>query len=228
MDQSAANSGIPQAVFDQEFAIATMNQVMPTPVTLSQLKNLYERPHAGRIPIARAVRTLSTPQRVNIDNNFMVPATSPDLGYSSTLSHVDALIMVPNTIGLDALLPVFPPDQGYALQLQLGQRTKPFRGKSPRLGFNPKQSLLYVGRCRRDDVWVAFADTLPEEAPLNTQPIRGRLKDTVMPRAIHNMLLLFFAYSLSIASVGDICIHGNDYPADIENDDCIQQHTNLM
>ena len=106
MDQSEVQSGIPQQLFDREFALATMDQILPTPISLSSLKNMYEEPHRTRLPRARATRLLSTPQRVFVDPHFTVPTMSPELQFSSTRAHVDALLMIPNTIGLDALLPI--------------------------------------------------------------------------------------------------------------------------
>ena len=228
MDQSEVQSGIPQQLFDREFALATMDQILPTPISLSSLKNMYEEPHRTRLPRARATRLLSTPQRVFVDPHFTVPTMSPELQFSSTRAHVDALLMIPNTIGLAALLPILPPDQGYSFQLHLGQRTKMFRAKAPKLGFDPKQSLLWIGRCRREDVWIALADRLPEEAPLDTPPLHGRPKDTVMPLMTYNMLVMFIAHCMSNGAIADVDINGGDYPEDIDSPECIRRHTNLL
>ena len=228
MAQSEVQSGIPQQVFDREFARATMDQILATPTLLSQMKTLYESPHASRFPLTRATRLLTTPQRVAVDAQFTIPSSSPDVAFASKVAYVDALTIVPNSVGLDALLPAFPPDQGYMLQLHFGHRSKLLRGKSTKLGFNPKESLLWIGRCRRDDVWLGLADRLPEEAPLNTQPIHGRLKNTVMPLTVYNMMLMFFAHSMSFAAITDIYVNGNNYPEDIDSPDCIRRRTSLL
>lgn len=67
MAQSEVQSGIPQQVFDREFARATMDQILATPTLLSQMKTLYESPHASRFPLTRATRLLTTPQRVAVN-----------------------------------------------------------------------------------------------------------------------------------------------------------------
>lgn len=230
MDQSEVDTGIPQATYDREMAIATMKGIVPNPLDLSHYRRLYNnRSVSERYNISIALRTMGTPQRVRINRGYVIPSNSSNLAYSAVASHIDALMVVPKDIGLDAVLPITRPCQGYIFKLNFSQRTRIFKGRSPKFGFDPTESLLWIGRCRRDEVWVALADTLPGDAPEDTQPFYGSLKDAVMPVETYNMLLMFLAYSLSESGISDITVSArNRYPDKIEETGTVRRATNLL
>lgn len=228
LKQGEVSIGVSQATLDRDFALETMRKIPTHRITLARLERLYEARRPGRLAQSEAIRIMQKPQKVTIDQEYLRRPSDPDLSYFSITSHIDALMIVPSNIGLAAILPARRPNQSFSLQLSLTRLSRPFTAKDGYFGFDPHKALMWVGRYACDAVWVALADNVPEDAPPDTQPYRGRVKEAIVDRPVAHMILMFFAYSLSVAAVADIHISGVRYPRNVETIDCVKNNTNLL
>lgn len=228
LSQRLVSLGITQALMDRDFAQETMRTMNPTRVTLSTLQQTYETGTPARIPRSSAIRLLEKPQQVTIDQRYTRRYNDPSLAFSSIKSHVDALMIVPSDIGLDAVLPVERPSQSFNLQLCLHNPSRPFTAKNGYFGFETTRSLMWIGKYPCDALWCGLAHEIPGAAPLHTQPVRGRPKDATADNDVIFMIFMFFAYSLSVAGVADIHISGDRYPLDISTIQGVKNNTNIM
>lgn len=228
LSQQEVNLGISQGDLDRQFALQTMNKMKPERVTLGSLEVLYRGQHEGRVARTAAVRKLQTAQKITVDDQYQYRNNDPDMMYTSSTSHVDALLIVPNNIGLGALLPVDRPDQSFSIQLCLTRLFRPFPAKDSCLGFDHTKALMCIGKFTRDQLWCGLAGEAPENVQLETAPTRGRLKDAIVNSTVAHILLMFFAYSLDVAGIADIHVPGERYPRNIDELDAVKDNTNLL
>ena len=222
--QSDVNHGINQLTGGRDAAIAAMKQIKGLTVELSEMAKWYR----DQLYKEAITTTMTSMRRVHVNPEYLLPSCPDSVVIGCTESHVDALVMVPNSCGLDAILPATRPESEFRLSLSLCQWKRKFRAKYARLGFNPKQAMFYIGRCREEDVWFALADTLPEDAPINTPATNARSIDTLMPVEIRNMMLMFFAYTLETGVINEITVSGSRYPEDIHDIEQVKIATDLL
>jgi hypothetical protein len=203
-------------------AIRELKAMKPEIIKLSRLQRIYENRLRGS-----ALETLSSLNRVKIDDHFLFSETSPNLVMSCRTSHVDALVMVPKDIGLDAILPCHDPGPGFTLDLRLNERRKRFKFKYSCLGFDPTGVTMFLGHCQGEDVFLSLSNILPTNAGPVARP--KRLGDTTMPQTMYNIVLMFIAWSLHKAGIQDVQVNNNQaYPNGIEASDTVATATNLL
>jgi hypothetical protein len=122
-------------------SVAAIKAMNPKPIKLSRLRQTYTRNEKDA-----ALKLIDSDMyKVDIDKHFLIDHASPDIIMSCQTSHIDALVMVPKYIGLDALLPLHNPDQGFQLELRFGQQIKQLKFKHAQLGFDPTGATMFLG-----------------------------------------------------------------------------------
>jgi hypothetical protein len=179
-------------------ALEFLKDQIQRPVALSSYEKMYKSKMNEE-----AMRSLHKYQYLEIDQDMMYDPHDPDLLYRSPCSYIDALIMSPNYMGLDAVLPRAIPDAGYRFNMTFSQQHRQFKSKYARLGFDPVNSMLYMGRCREEEVWLALGYDLG-----STQPSKSpqRNIDTTMPDLLYFPMLAFLAYALHDAGLLGVTI----------------------
>lgn len=137
-----------QGTIDNEAAYA---HVKVEEVLLSALRDGF----AAGNP-AKSLRALCSKSPLVIDKNLVHQAENDDLLWSAKVHYLDYLLAVSSKTGLWATLPNVVQDHNFNITIDLHRPYQQFRGKHGRLGFDPKESMMYFGRCRNDDVWLAL------------------------------------------------------------------------
>ncbi|KAI0682677.1 hypothetical protein BC835DRAFT_1424143 [Cytidiella melzeri] len=206
--------GLTQEPGARENHVAALKAQRMSSIKLSQLERWYTTQAANK-----AMHSMHSLQQVQIDDQYMFPHDEPSLRFQANDSYLDALVLVPNTFGLDALLPRLPPDAGFALELDLLRRAKSFRYKHGRLGFAPKDSMLYLGRCRQEEIWLVWTSVLPVNVIGQPDRTTPRKVDTTLPHDLYIITLMFLALTMHEAGIQDIAVNGARYPEDLQSID---------
>jgi hypothetical protein len=124
---------------------------MPTRnVKLSVLKKQYDRKAS-----AFSLNLLRRRTTVDVDDEATVPTDDKLLMWRVSDHFLDFLLIVPKGPGMDACLPNTEIDNHFQLELDL-QPYRRFKAKYGKLGFSPVGRILYMGKCRYEDVWFAM------------------------------------------------------------------------
>jgi hypothetical protein len=132
---------------DQRF-----NDLEPEPLKLSLLQRYYERGQRKN-----AVDLLSTRHVIEIDDAFRVPLGTGEVLMNTDDTRIDYNLTVANCIGLSSLLPNRASDHRFAFKMDLDKQPYTFKGKHGMLGFDPAGSMLFIGHCGNDEVFLAMA-----------------------------------------------------------------------
>jgi hypothetical protein len=118
---------------------------------LSKLRALYEDEDDNVLSL------LGTRHRIKIDEEYMLKMGVGKIHMDTTSSMIDFHVTVGGCLGLSPLLPNARSDHQFCLYMDLHQPYKDFKGKNALLGFDPTGRMLYLGRCRNEEVFLAMA-----------------------------------------------------------------------
>jgi hypothetical protein len=133
-----------------------------SPVKLSHLKKLYD---LGRRD--DAINLLRRRTTIKLDDNSIIQNNHHKLMWECRRFFLDYLLLVPNRLGLDTIIPNEENDLGYTFQMQLSDHHREFSYRYAQIGFDPKARMLFIGFQERDKVWLAMA---PREALEHNAP----------------------------------------------------------
>lgn len=190
----------------------------PTFSTLGSLRRIYERTDK-----AKASSLLSSRHRVQYDHSdYVTPSNSDNVRWSVDRHYIDMLVCVGRDIGLGAIIPNQVMNSLYSIQLNFRHRSKEFRAKHNRLGFDPTGCMLWIGNMpsSSDDIWIAWAQENSDEED-NTIP-----SNTCLSEQHYRIGIMFFAFVLSKCGYRDVVVH-NQYP-DISTLDAVNEATNFL
>jgi hypothetical protein len=120
--------------------------------------------------------------------------------------YLDLRICVGNGLGLGAMLPNMG-IQIMEFRLDLHQRSRRFGAKYAKLGFDPTNCMLWIGRSAiGEDCWLAWipVEDLGEEA--EDLPLATGVEDTVMTQEHYRMSVIFLAAMLRRIGHRDITV----------------------
>ena len=99
-------------------------------------------------------------QRVDLDMEgdakYVLDGTDGRLVWSCDTHFLDHSCIVPNRIGLDAILPRHEGVLQWEWKMDLRRRGKEFTDDHSTLGFDDKGRMLWVGTCQTHDVWLTW------------------------------------------------------------------------
>jgi hypothetical protein len=218
LPQSVAQDAVLSAHLGDLEESARFYTQTPTLRSLNYLKRIYERNEK-----AKAYKLLSSRNRVQYDDlDYITPPDSLDVNWSTDRHYIDMLVCVGREMGLGAIIPNQQMNSLYAIQLDFRNKTKEFKAKHNRLGFDATGSLLWMGKMPSgDDAWIAF---VPESYDLEEEDIT--LSSTRLSERHYRIALMFFAFVLSQCGYRDIVVHVR-YP-DLEMSNAISEATNFL
>jgi len=190
----------------------------PSTRSLSYLRQVYEKKDK-----ARASALLSSRHRIKYDHSdYVTPSDSLNVSWSVDRHYVDMLVCVGRDIGLGAIIPNQLINSLYSIQVDFRHRTKEFKAKHNRLGFDPTGSMLWIGKMpsSADDIWITWV----QENTANGDNVIP--SSTCLSEKHYRIIIMFFAYVLSKCGYRDIVVH-NKYP-DISRRDGVGEATNLL
>ncbi|KAI0341002.1 hypothetical protein BDW22DRAFT_1346333 [Trametopsis cervina] len=226
-DQSEVSKGITGFGGEEINAGLYFVHNQPRSTYLSEYENMYENQWSET-----AMKTLSTYTRVKFNRKHTADSNSPDLIWASKVSYIDALVLCPSEMGLKAIIPHPNPGPGYTLQLDFSHRGSSFNAKYSELGFNPTGSMMRIGYCSNEQVWLALRPRSQDDKPVHSTrkpKTTKKYKDTRMSTSIQHMMIMFIAYIMHEAAIVDVFVaEGCEYPPDIKNFDSVKESCNLL
>ena len=118
---------------------------------LSKLKAMYESKDENVLSL------LKHRHRIHIDEEFTLEMGLGKIRMDTKSSMIDYHLTVGNCMGFSPLLPNARSDPHFCFEMDLKMPCRDFKGKNGMLGFDPAGKMLYVGRCRNEDVYLAMA-----------------------------------------------------------------------
>lgn len=196
----------------------------PTPTPLSEFRAMYEYRHKHR-----SILSLPKYRRAVLNANYSIPSDDKVLSWGTKLSYIDALVLVPSNIGLDVLIPESDPGQSYTFALDFSHRGRQFVTKHAELGFNPTNSLMHIGYCGEELIWMALRPIEDEIDGRQLRYKRDNFQNTVMPVKLQHMLIMCLTHMLALKAILHIfVVGGNTYPDGIENWDVLKKASSLL
>jgi hypothetical protein len=151
MDQSTILTEIIATTWYQQLSDERFDNAPLQKLKLSKLRHFYEKRDEN------VVNLLSTRHYVHVDEEFRVPLGTGQVIMDTDESMIDYHLTVANQIGFSALLPNALSDHRFSFEMDLKNPCFSFKGKHAMLGFDPAGSMLYIGRCQNEDVFLAMA-----------------------------------------------------------------------
>lgn len=161
-------------------------------VLLSALRDGFEK----RDPAA-SLRALCCKSPLVIDKALVHQPEKDGLMWSSKVHYLDYLLAVSSETGLWAALPNVRQDHNFSVTIDLHRPRQRFRGKHGRLGFDPKGSMMYVGKCRNDDLWFALVSKDLIDGHCEDVPAGTCTGPTPLSTRHYRMIIDFLAGCLS-------------------------------
>lgn len=118
---------------------------------LSKLKALYESEDENVLSL------LNHRHKIHIDDEFTLEMGLGKIRMDARSSMIDYHLTVGNCMGFSPILPNARSDPHFCFEMDLRMPCRDFKGKNGMLGFDPAGRMLYVGRCRNEDVYLAMA-----------------------------------------------------------------------
>ncbi|KAI0054429.1 hypothetical protein BV25DRAFT_1948613, partial [Artomyces pyxidatus] len=183
--------------------------------SLSKLKALYESRHhqnAMNILFDRVTLNVDSPQ-------FVCPRDSPDVAWMTKGNFVDLVVLIPRGLGFSAILPrTDTASLTFDLQLSMFGLAHSWRVTKAMLGFDPKGSMLWVGHCSGQDVWLAMVPNELLTGEVDPVHVGGgdkknsgdKKSSPALSTKAYRVMVYFFAYVLSTMHYRDI--NSADYP----------------
>lgn len=207
---------------DMDDAIGNFHNLTPRKIALSQMRRLHSTK-----AIIKPMAMLSARNKIVIDPEFITDPLDPNLAWFLNKVYLDFYLAVPRDIGFATILP-YSEDAGvgYTFDLHLHQPHRKWKVKHGDIGFNPTGRMLYIGRCRDEEVWFAaaplgFGDEVGDIGPFG---------DSRMSTTHYHMWLVYFALTLSHANATDVWVDNTrtDHPEPIREIETVKGHTNIL
>jgi hypothetical protein len=175
-----------------------------------------------------ALQLLTRRNDIRLEGSRYIAQHNDDgLAWQVVSHYLDLQICVGRGLGLAAMLPNVAVHHGVEFRLMLGEGTRRFSAKHAKLGFEPTNCMMWIGRSSSgEDTWLAWVPTenmgvVAEEVPQAT----GK-EDTVMSEKHHRITVMFLAQMLCTIGHRDITVT-EMYP-DVSNNNDFYYSTNAL
>jgi hypothetical protein len=123
----------------------------PRDLPLSRLKDFYSKKDKN------VLNLLASRRKLVVDDDLTLKMGVGQIRMDTKSSMIDYHLTVGNCLGLSPLLPNILSDPQFCFEMDLKKPFREFKGKNAMLGFDPTGRMLYIGRCRNEDVFLAMA-----------------------------------------------------------------------
>lgn len=212
-DDSIDQGELMRSIFQQNFIPEAerdpFERLKATSMRLSRLRDIYEKKR-----LSTALQCLELRSKIKIDSDLQISPEDDLLLWNTKAHRLDYMLTVSDEIGLWSIMPNVESDHTFTFNLDLSQPYRDFKAKYAKLGFDPRGRMLYIGKCRSDDVWLALAPLDFIEGGSEDIPPGHVTGDTRLSTSRYRMVVMFFASVLSsIPDRGFTCI--DPYGADL-------------
>jgi hypothetical protein len=162
----------------------------------------------------RALRTLTQRTEINFeDSEYVTRHTDESLAWAVETHFLDLQICVGDGLGLAAMLPNVGTHHALEFRLELRHRTRRFQAKYAKLGFDPTNSMLWIGRSSSgEDAWLAWVPSELNDGDDEDVAVGSGKEDTMLQEKHYRMTVMFFATMLQRIGHRDIIVN-NEYPS---------------
>lgn len=190
LDQSEIIDGIiGTAVYDdptkERFESTRLSKVR-----LSRLRDAYERQKRDIVDV------LATRHTVKIDKDYCIPLATDPVIFNTDETMIDYHLTVANCIGLSSLLPNARSAHRFTFDLDLKRPHISFKGKHAMLGFDPAGSMLSLGTCNNEDIFLAMAPNEFLCGRTQPSPPGHSSASPLMSRRHYRQMVMLFAHFL--------------------------------
>lgn len=225
LDQSAIMMAIIGANRKYEENEREFNEMSVSKVRLSTLRDIWKKQDKET-----ALRLLDARRTIDIDREFVLEANSGRFMMYTSRSMIDYHLTVANAVGFSSILPNAESSHTFEFEMDLKKPYRDFKGKHAMLGFDPTGRMLYVGRCKNEDIYLAMVSDAfwnGEEAPSDAGPGSGG--SSVMSRRHYRQVVMMLAHFL--AKIPECAFHNAEtvYQQDLDSEEPnFRQTTNVM
>ncbi|KAH8977123.1 hypothetical protein EDB86DRAFT_3093129 [Lactarius hatsudake] len=145
----------------------------------------------------KALRLLTVRNEIVIDADMKLPVGKGQVIMTTDRTMLDYELTVGSEVGLGGILPNARTAKHFMLELDLKQPLREFRGKRGMVGFDTQGKMLYIGRARNEDVFVAMAPNTfiwCEVEPCGAGHNTGRPQ---LSRRHYRQVVMMFAYFMA-------------------------------
>jgi hypothetical protein len=177
-----------------------------------------------------ALQVLRGRKEIKLEGSqYLAGYEDQDLAWQVESHYLDMQICVGRGLGLAAMLPNVSIHHAVEFRLMLGKESRRFGAKYAKLGFDPTNCMLWIGRSSNgEDSWLAWVPTDcmgPLADNRSTLTCSGK-EDTKMARKHYRITIMFLADMLRQIGHRDITVT-EPYP-DITNDNDFKFATNAL
>lgn len=212
VDQSTILTGIVGTSRYEDTSEARFYAMPVNPVSLSKLKQLYEKKDK------KAVDLLSGRHTVSIDDDLRIPLGTGRVNMNTDVTKIDYHLTVANGIGFSSILPNVRSDHRFSLDLNLKRATFAFKGKHAMLGFDPTGSMLFIGQCHGEDVFLAMAPNEFLRGHVGPFPPGRSSGSSVMSKRHYRQMVMMFAHFLAQIPNLSFQVYGEVYQQDLNSE----------
>lgn len=179
-----------------------------------------------------ALALLDRRHHITLGATHTVDASNPDLTWHMKRSFLDLIVCVGNGLGLGPAIPNRSIHHALEFTLDLTRLDREFTAKHVKLGFDPTECVMWIGRSPTgEDVWLAFVTPESQEDDRNssddsTANRRSRKGISTALTVTHQRrVFMFLATILKTISYRD-CVINKEYPM-VEDLEEFKDATNL-
>ena len=187
--------------------------------SLSYFQRLYEEEHSHTALdlLSRHMKIDFQSQNYTTDNDLMT------IAWDLNEHYLDMMVCIGNGLGLGAMIPNQAINSLYQVDLDFSHPIQNFTTRYADLGFNPKNSMLWIGKMpTSEDVWIGW---VPKKASEDEEE-ESDIKNTRLSQHHYRATVMFFARMLSLIGYRDIIVRDH-YPDLLEEDEFLAA-SNIM
>ncbi|KAF9442204.1 hypothetical protein P691DRAFT_789934 [Macrolepiota fuliginosa MF-IS2] len=195
----------------------------PKRIELTQLEQIYNSYRSSS-----AIQLLLGGRReVSYEGGaHTVDVEDPKLLWMMDKSFLDLLVCVGRGLGLGPILPNLEALHTFEFKLELNAPNRQFTAKNVQLGFDPRGSMLWIGRSPSgEDVWLAFV-TYESQEQEEGDLINLGGKSTALNASQYRRTVMFLAKALEDIRYLDTVVY-EDYP-DVDDKRSYKDATNIF
>lgn len=173
----------------------------PRTLKLSKLKTFYENKDKNVLSL------LKHRHKISVDDEFTLKMGVGQIYMDTNSSMVDFHLTIGNCLGLSPLLPNSLADPQFTFAMDLHMQYRDFKCKNAMLGFDPVGRMLYIGRCRNEDIFLAMAPNQFLRGHFTPTPAGRSTGSSVMSTRHYRQTVMMFAHFL--AKVSKLSFYNN-------------------
>jgi hypothetical protein len=190
---------------------------------LSYYADLYAKKDSER-----AIMSLSQRTDLNLDSSgYVVDYREESLAWEVHSHYLDLQICVGDGLGLAAMLPNVGTHHALEFRMELRYRARRFQAKYAKLGFDPTNSMLWIGRSSSgEDTWLAWVPKQQEDDDDGHRVSGTGKEDTMLSQKHYRTTVMFLADMM--CRIGHRDIYVTDRYPNLDDDLEYKYATNLM